>query len=75
MIGFSKQLSEYKNNQSKQVKDGYVRVIIKQDEVQELYRKYKKLKKYMRSSLYTIKTLDGTETTIKNLLSENPPDD
>lgn len=29
---------------------------------------YKKYKKYMRSSIFTIKTMDGTETKIKNLL-------
>lgn len=29
---------------------------------------YKKYKKYMRSPIFAIKTMDGTETKIKNLL-------
>jgi len=41
------------------------------DEVKNLKKKYKKLKKYMRSSLYEIKVMDGNEKTITNLLKEN----
>ena len=38
------------------------------DEVKNLKKRYKKLKKYMRSSLYEIKVMDGNEKTISNLL-------
>ena len=41
------------------------------DEVKNLKKRYKKLKKYMRSSLYEIKVMDGTEKTISNLLKED----
>ena len=41
------------------------------DEVKNLKKKYKKLKKYMRSSLYEIKVMDGKEKTITNLLKED----
>ena len=41
------------------------------DEVKNLKKRYKKLKKYMRSSLYEIKVMDGNEKTITNLLKEN----
>ena len=41
------------------------------DEVKNIKKKYKKLQKYMRSSLYEIKVMDGNETTIANLLKEN----
>ena len=41
------------------------------DEVNNLKKKYKKLKKYMRSSLYEIKVMDGNEKTITNLLKED----
>ena len=41
------------------------------DEVKNLKKKYKKLKKYMRSSLYEIKVMDGNEKTISNLLKED----
>jgi hypothetical protein len=56
-------------------KDEQPKVVINKDEVVKLLKKYKKIKKYMRSRYYTIKTLDGTETIVKTLLSENPPDD
>ena len=41
------------------------------NEVKNIKKKYKKLQKYMRSSLYEIKIMDGTEKTITNLLKEN----
>ena len=41
------------------------------DEVKNLKKKYKKLKKYMRSSLYEIKVMDGNEKNITNLLKED----
>ncbi len=41
------------------------------DEVKNLKKKYKKLKKYMRSPLYEIKVMDGNEKTISNLLKED----
>ena len=41
------------------------------DEVKNLKKKYKKLKKSMRSSLYEIKVMDGNEKTISNLLKED----
>ena len=41
------------------------------DEVKNIKKKYKKLQKYMRSSLYEIKIMDGNETKIRNLLKEN----
>jgi hypothetical protein len=48
-----------------------LKVNCKPDEYKKLLRKYKTTKKYMRSSLYTIKKLDGTETYIKGLLEDN----
>ena len=44
---------------------------VNKDEVKNLKKKYKKLKKYMRSSLYEIKVMDGNEKTITNLLKED----
>ena len=44
---------------------------INSDEVKNIKKKYKKLKKYMRSSLYEIKVMDGNEKTISNLLKED----
>jgi hypothetical protein len=44
---------------------------IKNDEVQKLLKKYKKIKKYMKSPLYTVKTMDGTEEIVSSLLKES----
>ena len=41
------------------------------DEVKNIKKKYKKLRKYMRSSLYEIKVMDGNEKIITNLLKED----
>ena len=40
------------------------------DQVQELLKKYKKVKKYQKSNLFTIKTLDGTEDIISKMIEE-----
>ena len=40
------------------------------DQVQALVKKYKKLKKYQRSSLFAVKTMDGTENVISKMLEE-----
>jgi len=50
---------------------------VKKDEVKKLLKKYKKIKKYMKSPLYTVKTIDGTEELVSSLLKEaeeNPID-
>jgi hypothetical protein len=40
------------------------------DEVDKLLKQYKSVKKYMKSPLYQIKKLDGTETFVTNLIKE-----
>jgi hypothetical protein len=47
-----------------------IEVSINKNEVKNLLKKYKKIKKYMKSSLYTIKEMDGTENIVSNLLKE-----
>lgn len=47
-----------------------VRVEINSDEVKNLLKKYKKIKKYMKSSVYTLKKMDGTEEIVSNLLKD-----
>jgi hypothetical protein len=41
-----------------------------QDQVQALVKKYKKLKKYQKSSIFAVKTIDGTETIISRMIEE-----
>lgn len=43
---------------------------INPDQVQQLLKKYKKIKKYQKSSLFTVKTMDGTEDYISKMIKE-----
>lgn len=47
-----------------------IEVSINKDEVKNLLKKYKRIKKYMRSPLYTVKEMDGTESVVSSLLKE-----
>jgi hypothetical protein len=51
--------------------DNKIRVNINSDEVDKLLKKYKKIKKYMKTPLFAIKTMDGTENVVSKLLEEN----
>ena len=41
------------------------------DEVQELVKKYKKIKKYQKSNLFAIKSMDGTEEIVSKMIEES----
>lgn len=43
---------------------------INPDHVQDLLKKYKKIKKYQRSNLFAIKTMDGTEEIVSKMIEE-----
>lgn len=45
-------------------------VVIHTNEVEKLLRSYKKVKRYMRSSIYDVKKMDGTETMVSDLLDK-----
>ena len=45
-------------------------VVINDDEVQKLMKDYKKIKKYMKSHIYKVIPMEGTETKVKKLLDE-----
>ena len=45
-------------------------IAIYQDEVKKLLKKYKNIKKYQRSSIFEVKTMDGTETFVSNMIKE-----
>ena len=47
-----------------------VGVEISTDEVGKLLKQYKKIKKYMKSPLFAVKTMDGTENYVSELLKE-----
>lgn len=47
-----------------------IEVSINKNEVNNILKKYKKIKKYMRSPLYAIKEMDGSESIVSELLKE-----
>ena len=40
------------------------------DNIDIILKQYKKIKKYQKSSLYAIKTMDGTEEIVSSLIKE-----
>jgi len=48
-----------------------IEVAINKNELQKVLKKYKKIKKYMKSPLFAIKTLDGTENYVSQLMKES----
>jgi len=51
--------------------DNNLSVDINFDGIEQVKKKYKKIKKYMKSNLYQIKVIDGTEKVVSNLIKEN----
>jgi hypothetical protein len=40
------------------------------DMVQSILKKYKKIKKYQRSNIFEVKTMDGTEDIVSEMIKE-----
>ena len=40
------------------------------DQIQDLLKKYKKIKKYQKSNLFAIKNMDGTEEVVSKMIEE-----
>jgi hypothetical protein len=55
---------------AEKTKDGKAVVVINDNEIKKLLKEYKKIKKYMKSSLYTVQTMDGIENSVSKLLKE-----
>jgi len=53
--------------------EGKAKVDVDPQELSKVMKDYKKLKKYMRSTLFEIKTLDGTEDKVAKLLKDYDP--
>jgi hypothetical protein len=47
-----------------------VEIEMPKSDIDKLLKQYKKIKKYQKSSLFAIKTMDGTEDIISSLLKE-----
>tara|TARA_Y100000015_G_C2388104_1_gene88615 strand:+ start:837 stop:1022 length:186 start_codon:yes stop_codon:yes gene_type:complete len=53
--------------------DGFVDNVefeIPKSDVKKLLKKYKKLKKYQKSTLFELKSMDGTEEIISEMIKE-----
>jgi hypothetical protein len=52
-------------------------VVVYKEELNNLIRKYKKIKKYTKSSIFAVKTMDGSENYVSKLIEEanqDPPE-
>jgi hypothetical protein len=47
-----------------------IKVSLKEEELNKLLKKYKGIRKYMKSPLYQVKVIDGTETLVSELIEE-----
>jgi len=47
-----------------------IEISINKDEINKILKKYKKIKKYQRSPLFEVKTMDGTEIYVSKLIQE-----
>ena len=63
-----KKIPGFRNVQVEQ--DGKARVVIDDDEMTKLMKKYKKLKKYQKSNLYMAAKLGGQDNELDRLLRE-----
>ena len=54
-----------------QRKDNNIKAVINDDEVKKLLKRYKKIKKYMKSPLYEVKVMDGNEDVVSKLVDED----
>ena len=43
---------------------------IPQEQIDVLLKKYKKIKKYQKSNLYQVMTMDGTESVVSKMIEE-----
>jgi len=57
--------------EEKKMNQGFdVEIEMPKSDIDKLLKQYKKIKKYQKSSLFAIKTMDGTEDIISLLLKE-----
>ena len=58
------------DGQEKKVVSGDMNVEMNLDAIKEVRKQYKKIKRYMRSSIYTIAMMDGREQIVSRLLKD-----
>ena len=58
------------DGKEKEVISGDMNVEMNLDAIKEVRKQYKKIKRYMRSSIYTIAMMDGREQIVSRLLKD-----
>lgn len=58
------------NGKEKKVISGDMNVEMNLDALTEVRKQYKKIKRYMRSSIYTVAMMDGREQIVSRLLKD-----
>ncbi len=46
-------------------------VVVYKEELNKLIKKYKRIKKYTKSNLFQVKSMDGTENYVSKLIEES----
>lgn len=54
--------------------DGKAKVYLDEDEVQKLLKSYKKIKKYMKSSIHEVRKMNGEKDIVSELIEEYSED-
>ena len=62
--------SEKKKKTSKGFDVNFEGIDMDPDMVQSILKKYKKIKKYQRSNIFEVKTMDGTEDIVSEMVKE-----
>jgi hypothetical protein len=60
---------------AEKMKNGKASVIIDDKELDKLLKKYKNIKKYMKSSLYQVKVIEGSESIVSDLMKYSSDED
>jgi predicted DNA binding protein len=58
------------DGQEKKVVSGDMNIEMNLDSLKEVKKQYKKIKRYMRSSIYTVAMMDGREQIVSRLLKD-----
>ena len=56
--------------QKKEVRSGDLNIEMNLDAIKDVRKQYKKIKRYMRSSIYTVAMMDGREQIVSRLLKD-----
>ena len=64
------ELSTETGQEKKEVKSGDLNIEMNLDAIKDIKKQYKKIKRYMRSSIYTVAMMDGREQIVSRLLKD-----